>query len=303
MRANTGTPASKEQAGGNLCDINGIGPTIAKILPKVRIDNCAELAQYLTQHTPEELSELLAEQGVRISPKKIENEHWLGEARKRAGRASVESVIVQRGAETAEGGEETPNPVKRMDGAVYLVEFEREGDHWKVTTYDQGEPDPRIAHHESGIEPTEWADWILRQMGLAPPEAKAGSSPEIEIEILKVQSSVVEQFKKLATEVRFKVSGSERDRAAAACTPFWIYLHTVDVVSKEANVVASQRGDLEPEKDLYSARLEFPIPELGRYELHTLILLPLCLRTTAPYPASTLNVVPWKADTGSQGCA
>jgi hypothetical protein len=292
MSANTRRPVGNEQAGGNLLAINGIGDKTARILPKIGISNCAELAQYLAQHTAEELSELLAGRGVHVGPKKIENEDWLGQAREQVGQASAEPAPGQRNAEATEEWEPTSNhPVQHVDRAVFTVDFEREGDDWKVTTYDEREPDPRKAHHEAGLAPSEWANWILMQMGLAPPEAEAGSQPEIEIEILAVQPSEAERSKKLAAEVRFKVSGPQMDKAAAR-TPFWIYLHTVDVVSKEANVAASQRGELEPEKSLYNVRLEFPIPELGRYELHTLVLLPLRIRTMALYPASTLQVVP-----------
>jgi hypothetical protein len=296
MSANTGTPASNEQAGGNLRDIDGIGPTIAKTLPKLGISNCAELAQYLAQHTAEELSELLAKRNVKIAAKKIENEDWLGQARERAAQASMEPATLRRGSKAAEEGEEIPNhPVNRLDEVRFGVIFKREKDRWTVTTYDERRNGPEKVW---GIEPTEWANWILRQMRphieleLAPPQAEAGAQREIEIEILDVQPSEAERFQKLTTKVRFKVSGSERDKVTAARTPFWIQVQTFDLVSKAANLVASKRSELEPEEFTYTRELEFPIPKVGHYELHTLVLLLPPAGRMALHQGPTLKVVP-----------
>jgi len=288
MSAKTGTPASHEQAGGNLRAITGIGDKIARTLPKVGIGSCAELVHYLTQHPAEELSDLLAAQDVQASATKIRNEDWLGQAR--------EQTALEREAKVDAEGEKTPDhPVSRLDEARFGVYFKREEGRWKVTTYDERRNGPV---EEWGVEPAEWANWILRQMRpyieleLAPPAAKAGAHPEIEIEILDVQPSEAERFKKLAAKVRFKVSGSEKDQVAAARTPFWIQVQTFDLASETVTLVASKRSKLKPKKFTYEKNLEFPTPKVGRYELHILVLLLPPAGRMAFHQGPTFKVVP-----------
>ena len=299
MSSKTNAVASDEHANNDLSDaIEGLGDKTAKALPRLGIGSCAELARYLTEHTAEELSESLAEQGVTIGAKKIENENWLGQARKQAGLANSEPANPKRNAAMAEEGKNTPNPpIKPPDEVPFTVTFKRKKDKWTVTTYDERNPDPEP---EWTTEPTEWANWILQQMRpligpeLAPPEAEAGAPAETRIEILDVQPSEAERFKRLAVPVHFVVSGSKSDREtlAAARTPFWIHLHTADLVSEAVNHVVSQRFELKPKVYEYKKELLFPIPAVGRYELQSLVLFLPPVGRMAFHQGPTINVVP-----------
>lgn len=298
MSADRNIMASDEHIGNDLSTaIHGLGDKTARTLPRLGISSCAELARYLTQHTAEELSKSLAEHGVTIGAKKIKNEDWLGQARKQAGQANTEPANPKQDAAVAEEGKKTPHhPGDPLDDEVHFsVIFKREKDDWKVTTYDE--------RHNGlekgwGIEPGEWANWILQQMRpligpeLAPPEAGVGTPHEIRVEILEVRHFEVEEFKKLATEVHFEVSGSKKDTIAAALAPFWIQVQAVDMVSKAAYLVASERNKLEPKKFTYRKKLEFPTPEVGRYELHTLVLLLPPAGRMALHKGFTLRVNP-----------
>jgi hypothetical protein len=290
MSAERNTVASDEHAGNDLCDaIEGLGEKTARALPRLGIGSCDELARYLTQHTAEELSESLAEQGVAIGAKKIENEDWLGQARKQAGLANTKPANPNRDAAVAEEKEKTPkNRGNPLDDEVHFsVIFKRENDDWRVTTYDERHNGPE---KEWGIEPTEWANWILQQM--RPHIEPEPSSPEVEIEILEVQHSEIERYRKLATEVHFKISGSGKEPIAAAGSPFWIQVQAFDMVSKTVNSIASIQKELKPGKFAYKEKLEFPIPEVGRYELDTLVLLLPPAGRMALHKGFTLRVNP-----------
>jgi len=278
-----------EYPGSDLCAIHGLGEKTAKALPMLGISSCADLAQYLTQHTAEDLSNRLAEQGVQIRAKQIENQDWLGQARKRAGRPSTEPAKPKPEGGTAEEGEKA-NPSGHPPIEVrFGVIFRREQDHWTVTTYDERRNGPEKVW---GIEPAEWANWILRRMELPLPEVEAAAPPAVGIGITDVQAYEAERFKKLAVKVHFVVSGSKKGALAAAHTPFWIHVHTADLVSGTISLVASEQGRFEPEKFDYLEELRFPIPEVGRYQVQTLVLLLPPVGTMALYEGPTFQVVP-----------
>lgn len=287
---------SDDQARNDLSAIDGIGPKTARALPEIGISSHAELAEYLTEHTASDLSESLAEQGVQVSAKKIENEDWLGEAKKLAGQPNTEPANADHEEGAAKKQENTPNrPDSLPDEVPFMVTFKREQDCWKVVTYDERYNGPE---KEWGIEPSEWAHWILRQMRphieleLAPPEAEADAPPEVKVEILDVQPSEAEHGKKLAAEVQFELLGSKKDTVAAARTPFWIHVHTVDLTSETESLVASKRSELEPERAMYKEKLKFPIPAVGRYELRSLVLLLPPVGRMALHQGPTFRVVP-----------
>ena len=114
-------------------------------------------------------------------------------------------------------------------------------------------------------------------------QPKAHPTSGIEIQITGVQDSEAERFKTLAAEVSFAVSSSKAGKLAAARTPVWIYVHTADLARKTVTYVASAQVELEPEVFTYTKRLEFPIPQVGRYELHTLVV------ALPPMPAMTCH--------------
>ncbi len=273
MSAEGNAVPSDESAGNDLSEaIDGLGAKTAKALRKLGIGSSAELVQYLTQHTAKELSQRLAEQGVQIGAKKIENEDWLGQARRQAAQVDTEPAKLKPEAREAAEGERPPgSPGEPRSEVRFGVTFRREENQWQVTTYDERLNGPEMVW---GTESAEWANWILRRMGLAAPEADARAQLGVSIEILDVQAFVAEQFKKMAVQVHFVLSGaqSEREALAAARTPFWIHVHIIEDRGA-MNHIASQPGTLEPGQFEYSLVLEFQIPEVGRYTLLSLVVL------------------------------
>ena len=69
-------------------------------------------------------------------------------------------------------------------------------------------------------------------------------------------------------------------------------VHTVDVESRASNLVASEPGQLQPELFEYTSQQRFPIPELGRYELHSIVFLLPPHEMMAFYQGPALKVVP-----------
>jgi hypothetical protein len=95
----------------------------------------------------------------------------------------------------------------------------------------------------------------------------------VEILDADVNLSPVAPDKRLLAEVCFEILGPEAETLKEKETPFEILFRTVNRESRAASLVASEQGELKPKEREYSGRQEFPIPDLGRYELETIILL------------------------------
>jgi len=157
----------------------------------------------------------------------------------------------------------------------------------------------------TGVVTDPWVNWILERARLPvaaepiPTEIEAAVPPapvrsyDAQLEILDVQVSQVTtppgvRGKKLMAEVRFQISGPERATLVAERLPFQIEVHTIDVESEAAHLVASERSRLQPQVFEYTSHQEFPIPDLGRYELQSIVLLlppgeMLAFRQDAPF--------------------
>ena len=296
MGAKKKTMAKVERASNDLQEIEGLGPKSAEALVRLGIGNCAELARYLRKHSAQALSDKLAEEGVTVAAKTIENADWLRQARELSARPATKPA--KRSQEKAGTGDRQEEPDQPTDSAIEVlfdVRFRRKGHRWVVKTYDERDGGLREYH---GIDPAEWANWILDQMRSDPklefPRTVHWSSaaPEIEIERLEVEQSLAERFKTLAVEVSFEVSGSGADVLMAAGTPVWIYVQAHDLDSLAWKYVASERAELEPERSAYKKQLEFPILELGRYELHTLVAILPPAGVMAQHRGDAFKIVP-----------
>jgi hypothetical protein len=232
-------------------------------------------------------------------------------ARKRPQQANTERTPLEE--EVAKEPQQVPAKKKTewKQRAGFSVFFDYKMDElgeriWQTRVYDNKsgveEPLP-------GIDTAAWVNWILERAKLpvaAEPigtEIEADVTPTLmtpcdaRIEILGVQISQIGPSsgapeKRLMAEVRFQVSGTEAEKMVADRTPLWIQLHIIDLESEIANLVASKWSKPEPEKFAYKEKLEFPIPELGRYELHSLILLLPPVGRMALHQGPTFKVVP-----------
>ena len=281
----------------NLRKIEGLGPKSARALRALGITNCTELVQYLAQHSPRQLSERLAEQGVQVAAKKIESEDWLGQARRIAAQLHGAPMTTKTGSGAHEKRDGEPTRRSSLqDEVCFTVRFRREHGLWKVKTYDERLPVKWEAEHDT--DPAEWANWILAQMrrdselGFPPTETWTPTIPELEVLILDARHYEAERSRKLGAEVRFEVSGSKMEALAQARTRFWVHVHTVELQGESAVCVASMSGQLEPEVFTYEQKLEYPFPKAGRYQLCSLVLFPPPLGAAAFLQGPTLNVRP-----------
>ena len=72
----------------------------------------------------------------------------------------------------------------------------------------------------------------------------------------------------------FHLSGQLAQQFAYTGLPYYVQLMAWDLVSGQATVLATDQSNLTSGLVTYPALLQFPLPELGRYRLVGLILLP-----------------------------
>lgn len=117
------------------------------------------------------------------------------------------------------------------------------------------------------------------------------------LEIGGVQLSVVEPAarrpeKRLQAEIRFQLSGSEAETLTAKGIAFRIEGYTVDVERGFSELVVTHQSRLEPQVFNYRDRQEFRIPDVGRYEFHSLVLLLPPGDLAAYHRGPSIRVVP-----------
>lgn len=94
-------------------------------------------------------------------------------------------------------------------------------------------------------------------------------------------------------EIRFQISGTRVKILAADRIPYQIEVQTVNLESDASNLVASEQSHLQPEVFEYTSQQEFPIPDPGRYELQSsIVLMPPSGKISAFYRGSTFRVIP-----------
>jgi hypothetical protein len=263
----------------DLAKITGIGRVGAKALNRVGVYRFRDLALCSSA----DLSQLLTEVGFRASPKTTAK--WIEEANERSWETH----------------------------AAFTVFFEYKDDkrgerEWQTRVYGEGERKYGAQKPFPGVEPGPWTEWMLDQAKLpaaaqpasAQIEAAAPSTPSARYdawaEILDVQMSESkpapeDQQKRLNAEVRFKVSGPGADQLTADRAPYWLELHIIDLENDASNLIVAEARELEPQVLEYTSTQSFPIPELGRYELHTVVLLLLPGEAIAHYQGPILRVV------------
>jgi hypothetical protein len=303
--------------GDDLQQIKGIGQVVAQAMNSVGIHRYADLARF----TSESLSDLLKAEIPSISPKRIEREDWIGQARALAQLANTERKPTEEASEVAEEPEEeAPSPSTWRQHAGFSVFFDYLID-------EQGEQlwQTRVYHDETdeeaifpGVTTTPWAKWVTEQAKLpaesmpsvtervpeptpaeteiaAPPATKTPYDAElefIEVQVSEIKPSSDVPEKRLKARVRFQVVGSEAETVAAELIPFQIAVHAVDLESGASGLIASGDSELQPRVFEYTSELTFPIPEVGRYELHTIVLLLPPREMMANHRGPIIKVVP-----------
>lgn len=317
-------PTADEPSDGvtDLQQVKGIGRKTVQALHDLGIGQCADLADF----TPDSLADLLKTRIPSISPKRIERENWLGQAR----------ALVQSRAEfelPQTETDETPAP-SAEDQRDKPITSQHKGLGWRELAdffvsfgfeidADGAEHLKTKAHHSQsdtsktwdGIVSQELIAWMMDQAHLPPlPEserqatgepatqpsaAPASGMPHYDarievagVNVLTIPTPLDCQKVKLAAEVHFRLSGSAAKELASARGPFRVELYTVDLGTGTSKSVASAMGQLQPKIIDYASRQEFPVPRLGRYELHAIVRLLPPGDTMACYRGPTINVVP-----------
>ena len=277
----------------DLKEIDGIGPGYARALHKIGVDTFAKLAKYVA---PVDLRQDLIEQAkVDVPLWKIENRKgskgsWLHQAKTLAG-SKGERYPIKKKTEAKSTG-------KWEEYAGFMIFFDtrrvdKREQNWQTRVYRTENGDQDLF---PGIEPTPWVKWIVEQAQL-PIEfeeivgREEGIDIKIEVDLDEdPYSSVVE--KKLTAMVALQISGLEGSTLMERPSSFFIELWLVEPERQISELVATIDGQLMPQTFTCSREAQFAMPLPGRYELHTLLLLPPPNEKLISHIGPIINVVP-----------
>jgi hypothetical protein len=303
----------RELSIGRLTQIDGIARKTAEAMYEEGIRGHADLIQYLNRHTARQVSSALREHGVNRPPAFIDRVAWARQARELGELENILRTPPEEKKGPAEREQEAPSgPHPRAHDAVFTVFFDAaaDGDRQPVlrTTVCEGANGGQERVFQ-GSQAAPWVNWILERANLSlaveriATQEEAVSSPapaepgDARIEIGDVRLSVVgptadDPARRLGAEVSFQLYGRDAERLASRRVPFRTEAHTVNVESGVSERVAFERGQLVPEVFEYVSRQEFDIPEVGRYEFHSLVLLLPPGKAATYHSGPTLRVVP-----------
>ena len=188
--------------------------------------------------------------------------------------------------------------------SVFFDRSENEPEEWQTRVYD-GESGEEVVFPGADVEAC--LGWISAHAGVPeqreegqaakPAASPAGEEPgEIDLEVSDVMLSEHIQEtgleKTLSAELRFNLSGTKARDTAERHTPFRVETYAVDLESGDPKLVASEQGELQEAVFEYSTEQVFPVPDLGRYELHTLVVLLPPEEAVARHRGPVIEVVP-----------
>jgi hypothetical protein len=187
--------------------------------------------------------------------------------------------------------------------SVFLDRSEKEPEEWQTRVY-HGESGEEVVFPGADIEAC--LSWISGHAGVpeqkeeaqaAKPAASAArEKPEIDLEVSGVTlSEHVPQTsleKSLRAELHFNLSGTKARDTAERHTPFRVETYAVDLESGDPKLVASEEGELQERVFEYNTAQAFPVPDLGRYELHSVVVLLPPEEAVAHHRGPVIEVVP-----------
>jgi hypothetical protein len=185
---------------------------------------------------------------------------------------------------------------------------------------DVEEPEPIAQEDFAGLDTAPWVQWILSRTRIsqalqdshtdseATPKVRPAeptqvgatepSSPEdaqvdiLDVDICEQESPDRVLEKELVAQIHFKVSGLHPESLAAQGTRFQVQVNALNLKNGTPNLAVSKWDRLMPGQVDYTCKLELPFPDLGRYELQSIVLLPLSERVAASHHSRILQVVP-----------
>lgn len=259
MASDTSPLSNEERERDDLESIQGIGAATADALFRMGVRRFSDMTEY----SPESLAKSLFERtGLRVLPKRIEVEDWIGQARIRAG---LKGQPPREGTDT--------NWHQHAGFSVFFdVRTTNEGGRvWRT----------RLYHAETGdevsvpdVQAARWVEWILQRARVPAP---ARPLYDVGIEALEVGVSLLSPANSaaglLAADIRFRLTGQDVLRLAHDRFPFRIEVYTFNTTTGATKRVAGETGVLEPNVVEYHSRQAFTMPEVGNHELHSVIVL------------------------------
>lgn len=298
----------------DLESIKGIGPGFARALKKIGVHHFDDLAQY----TPEELAAALLQQaGIKVPAERIEAKDWIGQARELAQQTAGAPLSLEQRevGEEAEPAEAASEPVWRQHAGFSLF-FDYAMDEsgrqsWQTRVYHEESGDETVL---PGVNTADWVNLVLQQAQLpsmdepasvatVPAPTEKGETPakpvkphKANVEIVDVQVEEMEPLSgsignRMMVAVHFQLSGPGATDLIADNTPFQVEIQLTDLEKGNVHFTESKRNQLQPEVLEYTSRQELPLPEPGRYEVHSLITLFSPEELKAEYEGPIVNVI------------
>jgi hypothetical protein len=199
-----------------------------------------------------------------------------------------------------------PRPSWRQHAGFSLFFDRSEGrrKEWQTRIYHD-ESDEEVVLPGADLETS--LSWIARraevpekreEAPVATPAARPTEDEhaEIDLEVSDVMLSerVPETSleKSLSAELHFNLSGSKARDLAERHTAFRVETYAVDLESGDPKLVASEQGELQEAVFDYTTEQVFPVPNLGRYELHSIVVLLPPEEAMAAHRGPVIEVIP-----------
>lgn len=302
MTANEESVSLSERQGDDLQAISGIGPRFARALQQVGIYRYSDLAEI----SAGDLSTSLANTtGIRVSAERIEADDWIGQARKLAGAEPTPATVADN----------DPAPAAAVESQIHQhAEFSLFFDYLLLDSGEQ-EWQTRLYHAESGQEAlltgtdaSSWTGWILKHAKLPasdqPPvdvedEAEETAAPErsvhpynVKLKITNVDVVSDDAGEQYDVAVHFMLVGPDANSVAGERIPYAVEVQTIDLAAGAiGQFVESEQLHLQTDQVEYTVRHTLPMPDRGRYELHTIVYVDTPADMSAYHTGPTLNIV------------
>jgi hypothetical protein len=318
---------SNNTAPDDLKQIRGIKDHFENVLKEAAIDTFVKLAAYSTAEQLQ--SGVKAKTGHEIPLWQIENKgksfgSWMHQAQEFARQEKATGVAPNR--------EEHKNPgenwkqhllvtvnlgfdgeTDQQDEPVRKVSLYREGSKYKFTRRfdelnawvgwiaEEAEwPLPQLVNLETPTTESLAAPLTEIEPGFEKPLVTTGSTPTttpgengFEFDIIDVDVNRAESTSNmLLATVHFAVSGEGVETLLEQHTAYQVEVHTLNLDTGESQLSGYQRAQLEPNKFNYPAKIEFPMLNLGRYELQGIVLLFPPGKVVSFHQGYTFKIVP-----------
>lgn len=285
-----------------LTKIKGIASPTAEAMYDIGIQSYADLVEYLKKHTTKEISEALKEKGVNRGPGLVDKEKWIEQAEELSG--EKEKITPKSHEESAQNEQlekaASGRGSREYDFTVSFDFKERNGERILITTvyHDRNGGDEK---EFEGSDHSQWVNWILERAQL--PTVDEVTTPEVDapeesppimteetlvtaekklynvtLEIRDVKLSPIEPTtklpeKRIKAEIDFSLSGEDAEELTLQNTPYITEIYTIDRDNGFPKKVASGEDITRSRHFNYTDQLEFKMPTVGRYELHSVVRL------------------------------